>query len=270
MKLKLIILSVLFLGVTTMFAQKQVPPKSNRLVNDYAQILSQGQAASLTRKLNKYADETSTQIVVVTETSLEGDDDFEYSVRLAQEWGIGTKGNDNGILLYISKNDRKVRIQTGYGAEGFLPDAISKRIIDNTIVPAFKKGRFYDGIDRATSTFMELGRGEYVNPDQGKRKAKGGISTFFIILFVIVLIIILSKFGSGGDDDDGGYYRGGRYDEQHRHRRRRRGGGGWIIFPGGGGGFGGGGGGGGFGGGGGGFGGFGGGGFGGGGAGGDW
>ena len=270
MKFKFIILSLLLLSGTMLFGQKQIPSKTDRLVNDFAGMLSRNQVNALNQKLSKYAQETSTQIVVVTEESLEGEDDFDYTVRMAHEWGIGTSENDNGILLYISKLDRKVRIQTGYGAEGFLPDAISKRIIDNIVVPAFRKGKFYEGIDRATGAIMDLGRGEYEAPDQtSKKRAKGGSSAIFIIVFLIVLIIILSKFG-GGDDDDGGYYNGGRYDEHKRRGRRRRGGGGWIIFPGGGFGGGGGGigGGGGFGGGG--FGGFGGGGFGGGGAGGSW
>lgn len=265
MKLKLRILPLFLLLTTALIGQKQLPQRTTNAVNDFAGMLSSSEKAGLERKLRQYQEETSTAIVIVTENSLDGEDEFEYTNRMAQAWGIGTAGNDNGVLIYVAKQDRRVRIQTGYGSEGYLPDAMSKRIIDNIITPAFKQGNYYGGLDQATDAIMDLGRGEYVNPEAGKRKAKGGVSGIYIIIFLIIIIFIFSNFGGGDDDDDGGYYRGGRYDDQNRRRR----GGGFFIFPGGG--FGGGsGGGGGFGGGGGGFGGFGGGGFGGGGAGGGW
>jgi uncharacterized protein len=268
MKLKLKILSLLLLMTTMLVGQKSLPRRTTNAVNDFAGLLSSGQQRNLESKLRQYQEETSTAIVIVSENSLEGEDEFEYSNRLAQAWGIGTGEYDNGVLIYIAKQERRIRIQTGYGAEGFLPDAMAKRIIDNLITPNFRQGKFYEGLDIATSAIMDLGRGEYNNDDyDGKRQARGGSSAVYIFIFLIILIIIFSMIGGNDDDDDdGGYYRGGRYDDPN-HRRRRRRGGGFIIFPGGG--FGGGGsGGGGFGGGG--FGGFGGGGFGGGGAGGGW
>ena len=268
MKLKLKILPFLLLLTIGLFAQKQIPNRTSNAVNDFAGLLSVNEQRNLEQKLRQYQRETSTAIVIVAENSLQGEDEFDYSNRLAQAWGIGTGENDNGILIYIAKQERRIRIQTGYGAEGFLPDAMAKRIIDNIITPYFRQGNYYGGLDRATSAIMDLGRGEYDNDEYNdKRKAQGGSSAMYIFIFLIIMIIIFSMIGGGDDDDDddGGYYRGGRYDDHHRRRRRR--GGGFIIFPGGGFG-GGGGGGGGFGGGG--FGGFGGGGFGGGGAGGGW
>lgn len=248
---------------------KDVPPKSSQLVNDFTNsTLSIQEVRTMERKLAAYARETSTQIAVVIENSTEDEDIFSYSNRLAREWGIGGSENDNGVLIYVAIQDRKIQIQTGYGAEGFLTDALARRIIENIIAPAFRKGQYYVGLDRATSTVMDLGKGEYKGDGlQQRREAEGGIPFILIVIVIIVLIIILSRYADD-DDDDGGYYRGGRYDTQPRRRR----GGGWIFFPtggfggGGGGGFGGGG----FGGGGGGFGGFGGGDFGGGGAGGSW
>lgn len=267
MKLKLKILPFLLLLTFGLLAQKSMPRRTTNAVNDFSGLLTVNEQRSLEQKLRRYQEETSTAIVIVIENSLEGEDEFEYSNRLAQSWGIGTGENDNGLLIYIARQERRIRIQTGYGVEGFLPDAMAKRIIDNIITPYFRQGDFYGGLDRATSAIMDLGRGEYSNDNyDGKRQARGGSSAVYIFIFLIVLIIIFSMIGGNDDDDDdGGYYRGGRYDDPHRRRRRR--GGGFIIFPGGG--FGGGGsGGGGFGGGG--FGGFGGGGFGGGGAGGGW
>lgn len=270
------ILTAFFLFLSLLaIGQKQIPEPTDFLVNDYAHLMSQQEVDQLGRKLRDYALESSTQIVVVTEPSLEGEDPFEYSHRLAVAWGIGGGQYDNGILIYVAQQEREIRIQTGLGTEGFLPDALAKRIIDNIISPAFRQGNYYRGLDRATSAIMDLGRGEYTGEGQQPqpRDAKGGVPAILVIALIIFLIIVFSRMGKDDDDDDdGGYYRGGRYDRLPRRRRR---GGGWIFLPGpwigGGGGSGGGGGGGGFGGfGGGGFGGFGGGDFGGGGAGGSW
>ncbi len=266
-----LLLPLLVLCTLSLWGQKEVPQPTEYLINDYARLLSRSEVQRLGNKLRDYALETSTQIVVLTESSLEGEDPFEYAQRLADAWGIGSAGNSNGILIYVAQQDRQIRIQAGYGAEGFLPDVMAKRIIDNVIGPAFREGRYYDGLDRATDVIMDLGRGEYDGEEQ-QRNSQQKVPSWIILVFIIALIVVLSIFsGNDDDDDDGGYWRGGRYDMPHRGRRRR---GSVIIFPGG---FGGGGGsfgggsGGGFGGfGGGGFGGFGGGGFGGGGAGGSW
>lgn len=234
---------------------KEPPPAPNppRLVNDFTGILSSNQVAALERKLVAYDDSTSTQIAVVIENSIEGDDMFEYSFRLAEKWGIGRQGKNNGILIFIAFKDRKLRIQTGYGAEGFLPDAMARRIIDQVIAPSFRKQDYYSGLNEATDIIMKLGSGEYQNDDVYRDDFPFEVLIFLIIF--IIIVIIISKGGGGG------YYGGGRYNSDR---------GGWIIIGPGGGGRGhwDGGGGGGFGGGG--FGGFGGGGFGGGGAGGGW
>lgn len=236
--------------------------------------MSRGEQAQLRQKLVQYARETSTQIAVVTEPSLQGETAFDRGLAIAHGWGIGgSEEKDNGVLIYIARDDRKIQILTGYGAEGFLPDILAKRIIEQDIKPAFRQGKIYAGLDRATSTVMKLGKGEYQADDIPSGSGGGGIPPMLIILVTIVVFYLISRNNNhhDDDDDDGGYWRNGPYDmdDHDRKVRRRRRGGGWIFFPGGGG-FGGGGGGGGFGGGGGGFGGFGGGGFGGGGAGGDW
>jgi len=253
-----------------LLAQKSIPPKPNTLVNDYAGILQPSQREALERKLVAYDDSTSTQIAVVIEESLEGAPIFDYSYELAQTWGIGSGENDNGVLIYIAFQDRKLFIQTGYGAEGFLPDALAKRIIENVIKPNFRNGEYYRGIAEATTIIMKLGSGEYTRDDV---ESEDGIPAFVVLLILFLLVVVIFSLLGGSDDfgDGGGYGGGGWYDyedDDYGHPRRRRRGGGWIVLPGGG--WSGGGGGGGFGGGGGGFGGFGGGGFGGGGAGGGW
>jgi uncharacterized protein len=253
---KYLLANWLLLWAVLALAQTNVPPKSDRLVNDFAGILGGQEVESLERKLVAYDDSTSTQIAVVTLPTLSGDDIFDYSQRLAESWGIGREGKDNGILLLIATEDRKMRIHTGYGVEGYLTDAMSKRIIQNIIVPAFREGQYYEGIDRATDVFIELGSGEYTNDELAEEGFPIEL-IIFLVVFFIILIIIISNMGKGG-----GYYRGGRYDADR--------GGGWIIFGPGGSGNWSGGGGGGSSWGGGGFGGFGGGGFGGGGASGSW
>jgi len=235
---------------------KKIPRKTKQLVNDYVHVMSETQRRALERKLVAYNDTTSTQIAVVIERSTEGEDIFGYAIRLAETWGIGQDGKDNGVLIYIATEDRKMRILTGYGAEPTITDAMAKRIVEQIIIPAIKQGKYYEGLDRATSKIGQLARGEFVADDSASNSISP-ILIFILILLLFFLFAYLASKNNGGKG--GGYYRGGHYDDPWR------GSGGWWV---GGGGLSGGSSGGGFGGGG--FGGFGGGSFGGGGAGGSW
>lgn len=269
------VVALLVLSVA-LLAQPAIPAKSNQLVNDYAGLLTSAQQAQLTQALNDFARETSTQVAVVTEASLEGQDVFDRSLAIAAGWGIGgSETKDNGALIYVARDDRKIYIQTGYGLEGSLNDARAGRIIRNIMRPAFRQGDYYAGIAGATQAIMDYVRGDYTADPVPEASGGGGIPPIFVFIFIFIIFMLLSRYGNrhdDDDDDDGGYWRNGKYDKNDPRRRRRNRGGGFIWLPGG---FGGGGGGGGFGGlggggGGGGFGGFGGGGFGGGGAGGGW
>lgn len=233
--------TALFLAVISVSALAQassVPAPTDYLVNDYARLMTQPQVDQLGSKLRDYALATSTQIVIITETNLQGGDDFERALEFYEEWKIGgSEEESNGVLIYVAKEDRKIRIMTGYGAEGFLTDAMSRRIIDNIIAPAFRSNNYYQGFDKAADAIMDLGQGEYTNEGGRQRDAQGGIPAILVIGIIILIIIVVSRYGNDDDDDDGGYYRGGRYDmDPHRkRRRRRRSGGGWIFIPGGGG-----------------------------------
>lgn len=242
-----LVLAFGFLFLSVISFAKEIPAKSDRLVNDYANVLSASEESALETKLRGYYDTTSTQIAVVLENSLEGDDLFDYCQRLATAWGIGEKGKNNGVLLYVAIGDRKARIHTGYGMEATITDAMSTRIRTQQMNPAFKAGNYYQGLDDASTTIMQLASGEFVNDKEDKPLQKGP-SAFVIIIIIIILIILFSRGGGG------------------RGNRSRGGFGGPVFWGGtfGSGGFSGGGGGGG------GFGGFGGGGFGGGGSGGSW
>lgn len=228
MKMKALLLLLSSLWVLNGVLAKEVPPRPQTMVNDYAGVLSPGQVSALEQKLRAYEDSTSTQIAIVIDKSLEGDDAFEYSFRLAQAWGIGQKDKDNGVLIYVAQAERKIRIVTNVGVQGFLTDALSKRIIETTITPAFKQGDFYGGLDGAVNDIIKVGAGEYTNDAKDKSAGGGGIS-FFILLLIIVAVIVMFSVLSNRSYTGRGYSGGGRYDD-----RSYGPGGGWIIFPGGG------------------------------------
>lgn len=198
----------LFLAVScwllafSLFA-KEIPAKPNppTLVNDYANVLSADQKQALERKLVTYFDSTSTQIVIVTENSLEDDDLTDYCQRLATAWGIGEKGKNNGLLIYVAVNDHKVRIHTGYGMEATITDALSNEIRHNQLNPNFKQGNYYQGLDEATDIIIRAASGEYVN-DRIKKKPGGGFSKF--ILFFIIIIALMAIFRGRGGRGGGG------------------------------------------------------------------
>ncbi len=146
-----------------------VPPLGGR-VNDLAGLLSPDTKKRLESELAAFEASDSTQVVVLTVPSLQGDTIEGFSIKTAQKWGIGQRGKDNGALLVVSKGDRSVRIEVGRGLEGTLTDALTGRIIDHVIVPEFKKGDFDAGVDKGVRAMMAAARGEY----QGTGKQPGG------------------------------------------------------------------------------------------------
>jgi uncharacterized protein len=230
-----------------------VPPK---LVVDYTGTLTADQREALERKLVAYDDTTSNQVAVVIVATTGDYDISDFSFALGRKWGIGNKEKNNGVLLLIAKDDRKVFIAPGYGLEGAIPDITAKQIVDNIIVPNFKGSDFYGGIDQGTDAIISAAAGEFqADPGYAKRGKKKGFP-LGVIIAVLIFVILMSKGGGGG---------GGSFMSRRGYRNINRPNVFWfppIGGGGGGGGFGGGGGGG--------FGGFGGGSFGGGGAGGSW
>lgn len=180
---------------------KEVPekPQPPRLVNDFAGLLSQQEAYTLEQKLIKYNDTTSTQITIVTETSLEGDDAFDYSMRLAEKWGIGQKGKNNGLLIYVAAQEHKIRIQVGYGLEGSLTDAFCKRVIEEVLKPNFKQGSYYQGLNEASNYLIAKASGQFTADSAPAGKPK---KTSLIILFGVILVVlyIISKIRGGGNN----------------------------------------------------------------------
>lgn len=201
-KVMFILTAVFGLFTVNLFG-KDIPAKATTLVNDYAGVLSADEKNALEQKLVAYFDSTSTQIAVVIENSLDGDDLFDYSQRLATAWGIGEKGKNNGLLIYVAVQDRKARIHTGYGMEATVTDAMTTRIRTEQMNPNFKAGNFYEGLDEATTTIMQLASGEYVN-DRPHEKGKKKFSWVTFIIFAIVIIVFLSRGGRGGGGRRGG------------------------------------------------------------------
>lgn len=180
-------------------AAQELPEKSNTLVTDYTNTLQDEQKALLEHKLVMFDDSTSTQIAVVIIKSTGAYDINEYTQKLGRAWGIGQKGKNNGIVVLVAISDRKVSIQTGYGAEGAVPDAITHEIIQNDITPRFKEGNYYAGLDEGTNSLIKYMKGEYkAGVKKNKDSGGGGAAGFVIIIVVVILIIIFRNRRGGG------------------------------------------------------------------------
>lgn len=210
MKKLIIILVAVFSLATVLHAEIPQRPNPPRLVNDFANILSSNEKASLENDLVKFARETSTQIVVVTVPDLEGNDPADYSFKLGEKWGIGQKSKNNGIVVLLkpkNKNGRgQVFIATGYGLEGVLPDAVvNGAIIDNEMIPRFKQNDYFGGLVSGINIMKEITRGEYTADAYQQRVGSGGGS--FAPFIIFILIFVFSIFGRSRR---GRYYSPGR------------------------------------------------------------
>jgi uncharacterized protein len=165
------------------------PQLSGRIV-DSANLLNTNQKESLSVVLKAHEEQSSNQIVVLTLNSLEGYEIADYSYQLARHWGIGQKDKDNGVLLVISLNDRKLRIEVGYGLEGALTDKISHEIIEYTLKPNFRQSQYYEGIQKAVNQIILAIKGEYVQDSKGENA--NNINEFFPILFFIIIFISIA------------------------------------------------------------------------------
>ena len=187
-------------------AQFTIPekPSLQTSVYDYAKVLSDSEKQQLEEKLVRYSDSTSTQIVVVTIDNLKGEDIGILAPKWGHEWGVGQAKEDNGVFILLSKEDRKIWIAPGYGVEDKLIAGTTGEIVRNVIVPEFKAGNYYNGLDKGADAIFDVLKGKY----KGSRKngLKNGVSPFVIllVLFVIVLIIVSSVKGNGKGNGRGG------------------------------------------------------------------
>ena len=204
-KLKHISFLVLFYIILSVpqkvLAQYDIPPvpKEQTSVYDYINLLSPTEKNNLEQKLIRYSDTTSTQIVVAIISSTKGENIDYLGTQWAHSWGIGQAKEDNGIFILLAKDDRKIAIKTGYGVEHLLTDALSKRIIENDIIPYFKKGDYYGGLDSGAEAIFKVMTGEYHGTRQSSN-SKPFPAKLIGILFIIFIFIIISiiKKGRGG------------------------------------------------------------------------
>ncbi len=195
--------SLIFLFVSLAISSvAEIPERPNppRLVNDFAGVLNTSERSQMENQLEKFARETSTQIVVVSVSDLEGYDPGDYAFRLGEKWGVGQKGKDNGVIILLKPKDAnskgQVFIATGYGLEGVLPDAVvNSTVIDNEMIPYFKQNNYFKGLEGGIKVIMDITRGEYTADQYQKnvrKKNEGGVVPgifFFIFLFFILSIL---------------------------------------------------------------------------------
>jgi uncharacterized protein len=192
-----LIFFVFFLGINCSFAQFDVPeiPSFQTSVYDYAAVLSASEKEALESKLIRYSDSTSTQILVVTIESLKGESIGILTPKWAQKWGIGQAKEDNGVLILLAKAERKIHISAGYGVEDRLTAGITGELIRNIIIPEFKAGSYYNGLDQGADAIFEVLKGKY----KGTRKESGGkFPIILVVIFIIILILLISRGSRGG------------------------------------------------------------------------
>jgi uncharacterized protein len=166
-----------------------VPPLVGH-INDYGRIISPRTAEDLEQELTRFEASDATQIVVLTIPSLEGEDLEGFSIKVAEAWKIGSKGVDNGVILLVARDDRKVRIEVGRGLEGRLTDLVSGRIIRNSIIPRFRQGDFDGGISAGVRDLMAVTRGEYraTGPETTQSQQAGApFLTLLVFLFIALI-----------------------------------------------------------------------------------
>jgi uncharacterized protein len=186
------------LGLMVYTIQAQIPERPNpqRLVNDFADILNPSEERALERKLVNYNDTTSTQIAIVIISDLQNYNIAQFGTELAQKWGIGQKGKDNGILILIKEkkanSDGDANINVGYGLEEYVPDITARRIIEYEMLPFFREDRMYDGLDASTSSLMGLLSGEFTADQYDKRGADAGDAIGIIVFMVIIALFMFA------------------------------------------------------------------------------
>ena len=185
---------LLTLGLASAFSQREVPALQQR-VTDFTNTLNYNEWRLLESRLKQFEDSTSTQIVVLLVSSLNGSDIFDYSMKVFDENKIGTKSKNNGVLIVVAKDDRKIRITPGYGLEGVLTDALSTQIIERDIKPYFKANNFYAGLSSGVSSIIAATAGEYKVQSRGKSAPL--ITVIMTLIFFGVIGALVLPFLAG-------------------------------------------------------------------------
>lgn len=208
------LLMALLLCLPTLVCWAEIPdkPKPERLVNDFAGLLTAAQRQVLEDSLVAFSKATSTQICVVTVTSLDGYDIADYAQQLGEKWGVGTKKHNNGAILLVKPKTEREKgrafIATGYGLEASLPDIICYRIVNNVMIPYFRNNDYGGGIIAGAEYMRRATRGEFT------AEAEDEEFPYVIVIFIIIIVILMI---SAGRNSKGG---GSNNDTDYRPRRR--------------------------------------------------
>jgi uncharacterized protein len=168
-------------------------PKLEGHVNDYAGMISQQVKAELEKELAGFERTDSTQIVILTVPSLEGDTIEDFGIRAGDAWKIGQKNKDNGVIFIVSKGDRKTRIEVGRGLEGKLTDLMAGRIVDLVVNPRFKRGDFDGGFIAGVSALIDVTRGEFKADGNHSARTEDPSRYFTLLIFGAFVILILGS-----------------------------------------------------------------------------
>ncbi|MBI3125318.1 MAG: TPM domain-containing protein [Ignavibacteriales bacterium] len=194
-----IILLLIAAFVSSAYSQIAIPVLKN-YANDQTSSLNSSELNSLESKLKTFDDSTSNQVVFLMMNTLDGYPLESFCYETATKNQIGSKKNNNGVLFFVAKEDRKMRIEVGYGLEGALPDALASSILRNEVRPYFKSGDYYAGVNSGLEAIILATKGEY----KGEPKSKGKGTGFPFIVIVIIFIIIAALSGKGGKGGGGG------------------------------------------------------------------
>jgi uncharacterized protein len=199
------IASGLFLLLCALTAWAQVAvPELTRRVTDLTATLSADQVAALESRLAAFEAQKGSQIAVLIVPTTQPEDIAQFGIRVAEQWKIGRTKIDDGVILIVARDDRKLRLEVGYGLEGPIPDAIAKRVIAETITPYFKAGDYYGGIDAGVTQLMRLIEGEQLPPPPAASASGGGGEDSFVLLIVggmvagWLLSLLMSRPAAGG------------------------------------------------------------------------
>jgi len=216
--LRALALAGLLAGATTGVSAETLPPPPAAYFNDYAGVVSAADAQRLDAKLRAFAEETSTQVLVAVYKKLPSPSVEDFTVRAAQSWRVGRKDWDNGAVLFVFVDDRKMRIETGYGLEGALPDQLAGRILDERVRPRFQAGDWAAGLEAGIDGIIAATRGEYKAPPK-KSEGVPVAAILIIVLFVVLFLWLASQgsrnayvgrtYGRQGWRRDRGYWGGG-------------------------------------------------------------
>lgn len=207
-------------------AMAQEIPEPSGFVNDFYGLLTPQQKETLESLLTRHAESSSNEVALIITRLPENETIETYAYQVFNTWGIGGEKNDNGLLIALFPDIRRVRIEVGYGLEGAIPDIVAYNVIQKDMIPFFRQDDYYQGLKQGAEALMVLSRGEYDDPvrrryyqerikdpyTQRSNDSPSGFLVFFVMIVIIIVLINLNKGGGRGGSGGGrGYHRGGPY-----------------------------------------------------------